>query len=127
VGYRGASLALAEGDVFLRATMTLACVTIGQTLGMALWLAWRERGEMTRVFAAWRIAGMVGITSMIGSVCWFVAFTLQTVAYVNALGQVELILSLAASALIFGERMTRREGQGLALLALSVVALVLLV
>jgi drug/metabolite transporter (DMT)-like permease len=109
----------------LRALLTLACVTVFQTVALGGWLLWRERGEIGRVFAAWRTAGLVGLTSMAGSVCWFTAFTLQTVAYVNALGQVELILSMAVSVLLFGERMTWREGQGLILLSASVLALVL--
>lgn len=125
VGYRGASLALGSGDPLLRALVTLACVTGAQLIAMAAWLVWRERGEIVRVLRAWRVAGLVGITSLIGSACWFLAFTLQTVAYVKALGQVELILSLAASVLIFGERLSRREGAGVALLGLGAVALVL--
>ena len=124
-GYRGASLSLAEGDVFYRAIVTLACVTAFQTLAMALWLVWRERGEIMRVLRAWRVAGLVGLTSMIGSICWFTAFTLQNAAYVNAVGQIELLFSLGIGAIVFGERITRRELQGLGLLSLSVVTLVL--
>ncbi len=124
-GYRGASLSLIEGDTFYRAIITLAFVTIFQTAIMAIWLFWRERGEIARVFGAWRIAGLVGLTSMAGSICWFTAFTMQTVAYVNALGQVELLFSLAIGAFVFGEKITRREWQGLLLLSLSVLLLVL--
>ena len=125
VGYRGASLSLESGDTFQRAMVTLACVTAAQVAGMALWLAWRERGEIARVLAAWRVAGLVGLASLVGSACWFTAFTLQTVGYVNAVGQVEVILSLMAGALIFGERISAREWQGVGLVALSVVVLIL--
>lgn len=125
VGYRGASLSLETGDVFLRATLTLGCVTVSQTLAMALYLRLREGGEITRVVSAWRVAGLVGITSMIGSACWFIAFTLQTVAYVKALGQVELLFSLVLSVFIFREQISRRELQGGALLMLSILVLVL--
>lgn len=86
-GYRGASLSLPDGDVLLRALVTLAFVTVFQTLVMYLWLFWRERGEVSRVLRAWRVGALVGVMGMIGSLCWFIAFTLQTVAYVNALGQ----------------------------------------
>lgn len=127
VGYRGASLSLTTGDSFQRALVTLACVTTFQLISMALWLAWRERGEIARVLAAWRVAGLVGLTSLVGSACWFTAFTLQTVAYVNALGQIEVILSLLAGALIFGERISAREWQGVLLVGVSVVALVLVI
>ncbi|MEJ6401282.1 DMT family transporter [Yoonia sp. 2307UL14-13] len=124
-GYRGASLSLGDGDFFYRAIITLACVTAFQTIAMTLWLVWRERGQITRVFKAWRIAGLVGLSSMIGSICWFSAFTLQNVAYVNALGQVELLFSLIIGALVFGEKVTAREWQGLLLLTGSIVLLVL--
>mgnify|MGYP001828052122 CR=1 FL=1 len=125
-GYRGASLSLGEGDVFYRAIVTLAIVTAFQTVAMALWLAWRERGEIGRVVASWRVAGLVGITSMIGSICWFKAFTLQNAAYVNAVGQIELLFSLIIGALFFGDNIGKREWQGLLLLTCSIVMLVLL-
>ena len=125
-GYRGASLSLGDGDVFYRAIITLAIVTALQTIAMALWLAWRERGEIGRVIASWRVAGLVGITSMIGSICWFTAFTLQNAAYVNAVGQIELLFSLMIGAFVFGEKVGAREWQGLLLLTFSIVMLVLL-
>lgn len=124
VGYRGASLSLGSGDTVLRAGTTLAVVTASQTLAMALYLTWRERGQIATVLANWRIAGLVGLTSMIGSFCWFTAFTLQNAAYVNALGQVELIFSLAASTLFFRERITRRELGGMALLVFGILILI---
>jgi drug/metabolite transporter (DMT)-like permease len=125
VGYRGASLSLGSGDAIQRALVTLACVTAAQVAAMILWLFWRERGEIMRVVRAWRMAALVGLASLIGSACWFLAFTLQTVAYVNALGQVELIFALAASVFVFGETITRREWQGLAVLTFSILLLVL--
>jgi len=124
VGYRGASLSLGHGDVFYRAIITLAIVTAFQVAVMAVWLAVRERDEIARVLAAWRVAGLVGITSMIGSIGWFTAFTMQTVALVKAVGQIELVLSLLASVLVFGETIGRREWQGLLLIAVSVILLV---
>ena len=72
-----------------------------------------------------RVAVWVGLTSMGGSFCWFLAFTLQNAAYVKALGQVELLLSLLASLGFFKEDVTRREIIGMALLVLSILALIL--
>ncbi|MEM9785549.1 MAG: DMT family transporter [Pseudomonadota bacterium] len=124
-GYRGASLSLGDGDVFYRAIITLAFVTAFQTIAMAAYLVWRERGQITTVLRAWRIAGLVGLTSMIGSICWFTAFTLQNAAYVNAVGQVELLFSLMIGAFVFAEKVTWREWQGLTLLTASIIILVL--
>lgn len=127
VAYRGASLELADTEPVLRAAVTLAAVTSAQMIGMALWLAWRDRAELRAVWAARRVAVWIGLTSMGGSFSWFIAFTLQSVAYVKALGQVELILSLLASVLVFRERIMRREIAGIGLLGLSIVVLVLVV
>ena len=67
----------------------------------------------------------LGLTSMAGSFFWFVAFALQNAAYVYAMGQVELLLSILGGAVFFGERLSRRELIGVAMLAASVVVLVL--
>ena len=125
VCYRGASLAVASGDPLLRAGVTLAAVVLMQTLIMALWLRLREPGQIRRVWAARRVAVWIGLTSMGGSLCWFIAFTLQNAAYVKALGQVELMLSIAATTLFFRERISRREWAGMAVLAVSILMLVL--
>lgn len=125
VSYRGATLLVAAEDPFLRALVTLAAVTTMQSLGMALWLGLRERGEMGRVFGAWRSAGWIGLTSMAGSFCWFTAFTLQNAAYVKAVGQVELIFAVLGSVLFFREKISGREWAGMALLSASILGLVL--
>lgn len=126
VCYRGASLQLLVDDPLLRAGVTLSAVTLSQMVGMALWLRWRAPGEISAVWRARGTAIWVGLFSMGGSFCWFLAFGLQTAALVKAVGQVELLFSLLISTLVFGERSTRRETAGMALLCFSIVALVLM-
>lgn len=126
IGYRGASLALMEGDFLVRAAVTLAMVTTFQTAVMAVWLRFKEPGEIGRVVGAWRVAAWVGLTGMLGSFGWFAAFTLQNAAYVKALGQVELVFTLAASVFFFRERIKRAELTGIALVCLGIVMLVLI-
>lgn len=125
VSYRAATLEVASEEALLRAGVTLAAVVCLQTLLMGIWLAWRDRAQLAAVWAARRAAVWIGLTSLAGSFCWFTAFTLQNAAYVKALGQVELILSLMASTLFFGETVTRRELAGMALIGVSVLGLVL--
>jgi drug/metabolite transporter (DMT)-like permease len=125
VGYRGATLEIANDDALLRSSITLAVVTWGQTVGMALWLYWREPGEISRVIAARRTAVWMGVTGMAGSLCWFTAFTLQNAAYVFAVGQIEVIFSLAASALFFKESVSRKELGGISILTISILYLVI--
>lgn len=125
IGYRAATLAVPVDDPLFRATFALMCVTGFQTLAMALWLRLREPGEITRVVSIWRATLWVGVTGVLSSLGWFTAFTLQNAAYVRSLGQVELIFSLLVSILIFKERASLRELAGMALLALSIVGIVL--
>ena len=126
VTYRGASLEI-DADAPLRAGVTLAAVVTMQMLAMAVWLALREPGEIRAVWQARRVAVWVGLMSLGGSFCWFLAFTLQNAAYVNALGQVEMVFSLMASVLFFREKITLRELSGIALLGISILVLIFVI
>lgn len=125
VCYRGASLEIDSDDPILRAGLTLAAVTSMQMAGMWLWLRWRDAPQIRAVWQARQRAVWIGITSLAGSFCWFFAFTLQAAAYVKAVGQVELVLSLIASLLFFGEKVSGRELLGMAVLCASILMLVL--
>ena len=127
IGYRGATLALGDGSAALRAAVTLAAVTAFQTIAMLIWLRLREPGEIGRVLSRWRMTALVGVTGMLGSFGWFVAFALQNAAYVRALGQVELLFSILGGWLIFREATRPREWLGMAVLAGSILMLVLVV
>ncbi|MCP3881450.1 MAG: DMT family transporter [Sulfitobacter sp.] len=125
VSYRGASLAVQTDLPVLRAGVTLAAVVTMQSLIMAVYLRLREPGQIRDVWRARRVAVWIGLTSMGGSLCWFIAFTLQNAAYVKALGQVELILSVAASTMFFREKISPREAAGMAVLIASILMLVM--
>ena len=125
VAYRGASLSLVEGDVFLRAATTLAFVTAFQALAVLAFLQLREPGEAGRLLRSWRSAAWVGLVGMLGSLAWFTAFTLQNAAHVRALGQVEVIFMIGASILFFKERVTAREIIGVLLVSVGILGLVL--
>ncbi|MDX1780640.1 MAG: DMT family transporter [Thalassovita sp.] len=125
VTYRGATLEVISDIPLMRALVTLAFATIAQAVVLSSWIAWREPGQVTKVAASWRTSAWVGAASVGGTICWFVGFTLQNAAYVFAVGQVEVIFSIAATVLFFREKMTRREGVGIALISASVLSLVL--
>lgn len=124
VCYRGAILSLDGGDAPIRAAMALLTATIVQTATLGLWLALRERGQISAVFASWRISSLTGLTSMLGSMGWFIAFALQTAAYVKALGQVELLFTFLFSAFWLREKTSRNEIIGIAFIIAS-LALIL--
>ncbi|MDF3413129.1 DMT family transporter [Sulfitobacter sp. M57] len=127
VSYRGATLAVAAEDPFLRAGLTLTVVVAMQTVIMLVWLRWREPGQIAAVWKARRVAVWIGLTSMAGSLGWFTAFALQNAAYVKAVGQVEIIFSIVATVLFFRERITAREALGMAILSVSILLLILVI
>jgi drug/metabolite transporter (DMT)-like permease len=124
IGYRGATLAVDSPDALTRAMVSLAAVTLLQTLILGTWLILREAGEVTRVARAWRMTLPVGVTGVLGSAGWFWAFALQNAAYVRSLGQIELIFSLLVSMILFRERPRATDVLGMALLALSIIGIV---
>lgn len=116
ISFRAASLSLEESFIPLAAAYTLACATALQTTVMAIWLAFREAGELRRSLEAWRPGLLVGITSAAGSVGWFTAMALQVAAYVRMLGMVEIVFTFLVSYLAFRERPSRAEISGVLLL-----------
>ncbi|MBT0958775.1 DMT family transporter [Alphaproteobacteria bacterium KMM 3653] len=121
VAYRAGVLAVETDLLALRAAFALGAATVFQTAVMTLWLALRETGQLRAAAGAWRSASVLGLSSLAGSLCWFAAFALQSAAYVFAVGQVEVIFSLAIGALVFSERITGREALGITLLLLSIL------
>jgi drug/metabolite transporter (DMT)-like permease len=125
VAIRAASLTLGDAPAIARAALALSATTAMQTAIMAAYLAWREPRELRLAFSTWRASAWVGILSVAGSACWFLAFTLENAAYVRALGQVELVFTFLAGWFIFRERATRMEVGGILLVIASVLILVL--
>jgi drug/metabolite transporter (DMT)-like permease len=125
ISYRGASLSLGDHGFLIRAAYTLACVTVFQTLVMALYMRLREPGQVSAVFRAWRVAAWAGISGMVASACWFTAMTIQNAAYVRALGQIELVFTFAAAVFFFGEHPNRTEVIGILLVIAGILLLLL--
>lgn len=125
ISYRAATLSLGSGDFVIRAAFALACVTVFQTIVMAIYMQYREPGQIAAVMREWRVASLVGLCGVLGSAGWFTAMTLQNAAYVRALGQIELIFTFAITYLYFRERATVNEIIGIVLIASGILVLVL--
>jgi drug/metabolite transporter (DMT)-like permease len=123
VGIRGASNALGDAAAFDRALLTLTVMLTIQTLVNGTYLAWRDRPEMRRTIAAWRVAVPVGVLSLAGSTGWAVAVTLENAAKVRTLGQVELLLAFVI-ARRQGDTHTRPELLASALVLVGVIGVV---
>lgn len=125
VFFRGAALALDHDNVAMAAAYTLAVSLVIQTVIMGLFILWREPGQVGKVLANWRWAGAVGVAGVLGSICWFTAFTLQNAAYVRAVGQIELVFTFLSSVFLFREKVSRLEVTGILLVVTAILLIVL--
>jgi len=123
VAYRSASLSLDGPNSIMQAAATLACVTTFQTAFMLVWMFWKDKREIVEVLRSWRSSSLVGLAGVVGSAGWFTAMTLQQVAYVRALGQIELVFTFMASYFLFHERVTRMEVAGCLLIVCGILGL----
>ena len=127
IAYRSASLALQPSlpapDSVMQASYTLVVVILVQTFAMLFWMLWRDRAELRRVGSAWKIGILVGFVGATASFGWFTAMTLQQVAVVKALAQVEMLFTFASSVFFFKERINRLEVAGCVLIVAGVLLL----
>jgi drug/metabolite transporter (DMT)-like permease len=108
-GIGQASKSLSDAPSFDRALLTLTVMLVSQMLINAGWFAVTDRSEITRTLAAWRPATIVGLFSLLGSVGWAWAFTLESAAKVRILGQVEVIIAFVVAYVTLGDRHTKRD------------------
>lgn len=115
IAFRGASLALDNGNYLQRAGLTVLVAVVLQTLMMTGYLQVREPGQVCAVARQWRRAVWIGAAGMLASAGWFTAITLQNAAVVRAVGQIELMFTAATSVWLLGERLRTREVVGMVL------------
>ena len=123
VAYRSASLSLGMPQPVMAAAVTLAVVTTFQTAFMLVWMLATDPREIVQVVRSWRSSSLVGLAGVLGSMCWFTAMTLQPVAYVRALGQIELVFTFMASFFLFHEKVNRMEVLGCLLIVAGILGL----
>ena len=127
VAYRGAALSLGpvadDADAMLRGAMVNSFAIVLQTVLLGAWLSAREPTEWRRIAQAWRPSLLVGWVGATVSLGWFAAFALQQAAVVKAVAQIELVLAVLTSWLVFRERVRGVEVAGAALIGAGVILL----
>jgi drug/metabolite transporter (DMT)-like permease len=121
IAIRAATQEVATADHVRAALIVLAATVVLQTLMQGGYLFWRERDQVAKVFAEWRVAGQVGLMSSVASACWFTGFASAPVALVRIVGQVEVAFTMGFGHFYLGEKSTRSEIAGLLLVAIGVV------
>lgn len=119
---RQASLSLGIEPV-TAAGFTLAATITLQAFLLGSYIAVKEPETMKILVKRWKLGGSVGVLSLVGSIGWFTAFSLQNPALVKTLGQVEFFFALLISTRLFKEKHSLREYIGMALILTSVITL----
>ncbi|MEL0020407.1 MAG: DMT family transporter [Rickettsiales bacterium] len=122
---RKASLILGVDDFLYRAGLTMIAMLTMQTVVMCLYVLVTNPGQYRIIWNNRKVCLLVGVSSVMGTIGWATAFTLEQAAYVKSLAQVEFVFTLAASYWFFKERSTPRELCGIALVITGIILLVL--
>ena len=125
IGFRGAIVALPEGDFLIRATTILALGLALQATLLFAWLALFDRPALAASVKAWRPSLGAGFLGAFASQFWFIGFSLTSAANVRTVALVEVIFALAIARIVFGQKLTARQMLGMAVLVLGVALLLL--
>lgn len=103
------------------AAWVLLLVILLQTVLLLLWLILKDQPTLIALWRRPKLTLLVSVCSCVGSVGWFTAMSLESVALVKTLGQVEVLFMLLISAFILKEKLVRNDHLGLALIVLAAV------
>lgn len=126
VGFALASLWLREASTslntgyLLSAALTLNLMIFTQTLVGAIWLFFNHKSGFIEVAKNIKWSFLIGLTSVVGSIGWMTAMTLQDVAKVKTLGQIEIIATISLTFLFFKEEIKKTEWIGIFLILISI-------
>lgn len=123
---RAASKSLGDGPSFDRALVTLTVMLTIQTLVNTAGFAAVDPAALPAALRAWRPAVYVGLFSLLGSIGWAWAMTLENAAKVRTLGQVELLIAFAIAHVKLGERHAEGEYLASAVVLVGVVVVTVL-
>ncbi|MEZ9105513.1 multidrug transporter [Vibrio cyclitrophicus] len=92
-----------------------------QTVIICTYLFFRERDTLRQIFAKSKLVVMTSLASVIGSLGWFSAMSLQAVPYVKTLGQIEVVFMVLISYFWLGQSIARKDILALILLSIAAV------
>ncbi|CAM3799965.1 DMT family transporter [Rheinheimera salexigens] len=104
------------------AAWVLLMVILLQTILLVLYLVVKDRITLQALWQRPKLTLLVSVCSCVGSIGWFTAMSLESVALVKTLGQVEVLFMLLISTFIFKEKLKQTDHLGLALIVLAAIA-----
>jgi len=109
----------------LGAAWVLLSVVSCQSLVLSLYISFVERGTWHKILKHRYKVSAVGVTSYLGSLGWFSAMSLQEVAYVKTLGQIEVFFMILISIWWLKKPVRTKDGFALILIGLAAILVII--
>ncbi|QZO13039.1 DMT family transporter [Pseudoalteromonas piscicida] len=107
------------------AAWVLLLVLVCQTVMLSMYLTIREPHSWRVLWQRRKLTLAISVSSCIGSIGWFSAMSLEHVAYVKTLGQIEVFFTLLISFLWLKAPVKKRDSMGLLLIAVAAILVML--
>ena len=125
VMFRGASLSLNLDNLLYSSGLTLLVALFIQTTLLGIYLIITDKNQILLSFDNLKDCIIVGFFGALASMCWFYAMSIQNVAYVRALGQIELVFTILMTLIYFKEKISFREIIGICFILIGITVIVL--
>ena len=127
VMFRGASHSLYTYNFLLSSAFTLLIAISIQTIILTFYIYFTDIKQFYLIVVNWKQSVIVGLFGAVASLCWFYAMSIQNVAYVRALGQIELIFTIFASIFYFKEKFKFTELLGIVITLIGILIILVYV
>lgn len=125
VMFRGASLSLNLDNLLYSSGLTLLVALFIQTTLLGIYLIITDKNQILLSFDNLKDCTIVGFFGALASMCWFYAMSIQNVAYVRALGQIELVFTILMTLIYFKEKISFREIIGICFILIGITVIIL--
>ena len=120
IGFRGGILSLPDGGFAIRASTALVLGLGLQSLILLAYMAAFDRPAIRACLSVWRASLGTGFLGAFASQLWFVGFSLTTAANVRTVALVEVVFAQIIARVWLGQRTTKRQIFGMAVLMAGV-------
>lgn len=122
---KNSTLSMPETPIIINASFTIVFLLLTQAIAVGLYLYFTNKKDFLKVRHYFKNGMLVGFTTLMVSTGWYTAYALSNVAYVKAVGQVEMIFSMLISKKFFKEKIQILEIIGIFLILSGILILVL--
>ena len=120
-----ASLDNISGVFLYKKVITLSCFALLlQTIVMGSYIFFFSKENLIKLIYIWKKGLPVGFFGCSATFFWFYAFSLTDATYVRAVGQLEIVFSVAVSYMFYKEKITIIELFGIVFIFISILALI---